>query len=291
MSTGTRHQPQTIEATLPAHSKQADDTAAPSKPHPSPARLALLDWALLSLSLLLLVVIGSHLLHAAHHESHRIHHAPIFGDSAAVTLTRRSRTVAQPPTASAVPTPVAAESPAGRHLLATAAPVRVGVPRSPLYPFDSSDHRDKMYKQWADEFEALSRKKEDARQAFVELLQPAVSKYDVHAAPLGSTNYCVAGFDGRQDPDFIFVLRHTFHMLGMDPAMQANTVKNGGVLWSLVLWVTPENEKCQCSSTSEFADGAEWNGGELCFGRITVQRLCLPAVLCYSFVCQGLLNS
>ena len=211
-----------------------------------------MDWALLSLSLLLLVVIGSHLLHAAHHESHRIHHAPIFGDSAAVTFTRRSRTVAQPPTVpSTVPPPAAAESPAGRHLLATAAAsVRVGVPRSPLYPFDSSDHRDKMYKQWEDEFLVLSDKHLSAQRAFIEILGPAVAKYDVHAAPLGSTNYCVAGFDGRQDPDFIFVLRHTFHMLGMDPSMQANSVKNGGVLWSLVLWVTPENEKCQSSSST-----------------------------------------
>lgn len=102
-----------------------------------------------------------------------------------------------------------------------------------------------MYAQWYDLFLESSTRHLSAQRSFIEILGPAVSKYDVHAAPLGSTNYCVATFDGRQDDDLIFVLRHTFHMLGMDPSMQADTVKNGGVLWSLVIWVTPENEKCQ----------------------------------------------
>lgn len=235
-----------------AHSDEHEAAAAaatqPVKPR---ARLELVDWALLSLSIILLLALGSYLLHAAHHESHRLHHTPVFSKHAAASvLGRRQRSV--PSVVNVAATAAASASDAlvpssSRHLLAAAPatdPATADRTNSFL-PFTSAEHRDALYKEWAEEFKVYSDKFADARKAFQHILGPAVDKHDIHAAPLGSTNYCVAGFEGRQSEEFIFTLRHTFHMLGMDPKVQKAMLRRGGVTWSLVLWVTPQVEKCQ----------------------------------------------
>lgn len=244
---------QTATQTSDSHHDAAEATTI--KPQPAAAaqssrsRMQLLDWMLLSASLVLMMMICAHLMQTAFFEAHRMHHTPIFNDAQATQLiTRRIRAVQQynPPaaTASTDPSASAALVPASRHLLSTAA-APAAASKSEFGPFDSAEHRDQMYKQWEADFQVLSDKHGDAGKAFRDFFGPAVDKLDVHAAPLGSTNYCVAGFDGRENPDLVFTLKNTFHLLGMDPDKQKQTVKNGGVLWSLIMWVSPEVEKCQ----------------------------------------------
>jgi hypothetical protein len=83
-----------------------------------------------------------------------------------------------------------------------------------------------------------------------------VDKLSIHAAKLGSTRYCIAGFDSRTQPDFIFTLKHTFHMLtGRGYGRGGEAEKDGRVIysspelrasvheWAMILFVTPQAEE------------------------------------------------
>jgi hypothetical protein len=179
--------------------------------------LELVDVALASVSLLVLAALLSYLLHATHLESHRVTNTLIAPDSPSMAklLSRRARSVrvVEPTTTSpadAAASPSAATNnivqeasvdlATSRHLLAASAE------RSPFYPFDNEQHQKKLYAEWDAAFSASYTRSKNAMSAFTEMLGDAIAKKPVHAAPLGSTDYCVAGLNGQaQDPNYIMV--------------------------------------------------------------------------------------
>lgn len=84
-------------------------------------------------------------------------------------------------------------------------------------------------RRWESEFQnLLNARGGNVMSAFHDFIARGVDPLEVRAAPLHTVDQSVAVLDGRQDPMVIFIIKHTFHLLGPG--------------WGLVIFCTSDNE-------------------------------------------------
>jgi hypothetical protein len=99
----------------------------------------------------------------------------------------------------------------------------------PRPPARSQEELQGDFRKWEGEFQSLLNQRHgNIMQAFREWIAPGVDPLIVKPEPLHTVDQSVVMLDGRQDPMVIFILKHTFHMLGPG--------------WGLVIFHTQDNE-------------------------------------------------
>ena len=223
-----------------------------------------IDVSLLLMLALLLTTLATHVQQLTRNESARI--TDILTEDG-ISLSRRTRptTIAKTTAQETMPapsaelfSPLSEVSSATRQLLESNEEV-FSTPENPggnsphFLPFSSVAVRDAFYKKWYARYLVLEKELTGGPRTFRHMLGPAVNQLNISTVPLGSTKYCIAGFDSRTLPEFIFTLKHTFHMLtgrgyGQDGEKDGKVIYSSPELrasvhdWAMILFVTPSAE-------------------------------------------------